>query len=62
MGDIIAFSPKKIKKKKQAGKTLCSSGFHKWELQKSNPFDSQKGKLISVYVCIRCGNKKNKKL
>ncbi|MCJ8312545.1 MAG: hypothetical protein HRU38_09930 [Saccharospirillaceae bacterium] len=61
MGEIVQFSAKKIKKKRQAGKTLCLNGFHKWEVKKNNQFDSQQGKLISVYVCIRCGKTKNKK-
>jgi hypothetical protein len=54
MGDIIAFKRPGPKQKHQ-GKTLCKSGFHKWELVQGNPFDVKSGKLVSRYRCPRCG-------
>lgn len=58
MGDIVAFKrPKPSEKHK--GKSLCKSGFHKWEVEKKLPFDVKSGKLITVYRCSRCGTTKN---
>jgi len=57
MADILPF--KKLKPKdKHKGKTLCKSGFHKWEAV-NNPFDMKKGKLVTQYHCSRCGASKN---
>ena len=54
MGDVVAFKrPKPGEKHK--GKTLCKSGFHKWEVVKGNPFDVKSGKLVSRFRCSRCG-------
>lgn len=49
-------------KDKHRGKTLCKSGFHKWEVIKDNPFDVKTGKLISRYRCRRCGKIKTQGL
>jgi len=58
MADILPF--KKIKPShKHKGKSLCKSGFHKWQLLQT-PFDVKKGKLVSQYRCARCGETKNK--
>ncbi|VAW97477.1 hypothetical protein MNBD_GAMMA21-2530 [hydrothermal vent metagenome] len=54
MGDVVRFKKPKLKEKHK-GKTLCRSGFHKWEVDKSKPFAVQQGKLLSVYKCQRCG-------
>lgn len=57
MGEVVKFKiPKPSEKHK--GKTLCKSGFHKWEILKEQQFDVKQGKLVSVYVCKRCGEKK----
>ncbi len=57
MGDIIRFKrPKPMERHK--GSTLCKSGFHKWEVDKAKPFDTRSGKLISRYICSRCGTVK----
>ena len=54
MGDVVDF--KKIKAKdKHKGKSLCRSGFHKWEVVTKNPFDVKQGKMISRFRCSRCG-------
>ena len=38
-----------------AGRELCKSGFHKWEVQKDKRFDVKAGKLVTAYRCARCG-------
>lgn len=57
MADILPFKIPKPKDKHK-GKTLCLSGFHKWEVV-NNPFDVKKGKLVSQYRCVRCGATKS---
>ncbi|VAW96842.1 hypothetical protein MNBD_GAMMA23-1345 [hydrothermal vent metagenome] len=57
MADILPFKKPKLKDKHK-GKTLCKSGFHKWEVV-NNPFDVKQGKLITLYRCSRCGATKN---
>lgn len=57
MGDVIRFH-KPTPFEKHKGKTLCRSGFHKWELVKDKQFDVKKGKLVSVFKCVRCGEQK----
>ena len=37
------------------GKTLCGSGFHRWEVLTSTQFDVRKGKLVTKERCVRCG-------
>ncbi len=54
MSNVLQFK-KPRPKDKHKGKTLCKSGFHKWEVVKENPFDVKIGKLISRYQCARCG-------
>lgn len=54
MGEVLRFKRPKPSERHQ-GKTLCKSGFHKWELVTANPFDSKQGKLVSRYQCSRCG-------
>ena len=56
MADIIPFKKPKAKDKHK-GKTLCKSGFHKWEVV-DTPFDVKKGKMITTYRCSRCGKTK----
>ncbi|VAW99289.1 hypothetical protein MNBD_GAMMA22-1487 [hydrothermal vent metagenome] len=60
MSDIVQF--KKIPlKKKHKGKTLCKSGFHKWQIVKTSPFQVKLGKLLTQYSCTRCGATKTEK-
>lgn len=54
MGDVIRFKRPSLQEKHK-GKTLCRSGFHKWEVVKGNPFDVKLGKLVTRYRCCRCG-------
>jgi len=51
---------KKAKQRRADGKTLCSSGFHKWELLSGRRFDVKQGKLVSAERCIRCGEERTK--
>ena len=54
MGDVIPFR-QSAKKPKGEGKTLCKSGFHKWEDDQRKQFDVKQGKLVTVKRCARCG-------
>ena len=57
MGDVVKFKRPKLSEKHK-GKTLCKSGFHKWEIVQEKQFDVKQGKLVTVYQCSRCGEKK----
>jgi len=39
-------------------KTLCRSGFHKWQVVTEGRFDVKQGKLLTAEVCGRCGEKR----
>ncbi len=54
MGEVVTFK-KPSPKGRNKGKTLCKSGFHKWEVVNGNPFDVKLGKMVSRYRCRRCG-------
>lgn len=54
MADIIPFHRPKASERHQ-GKTLCRSGFHKWEIDKARVFDVRQGRLVTVLRCPRCG-------
>lgn len=45
---------RKVKQKRAEGKTLCTSGFHKWETMKKSVFDVKEGKLVTIERCKRC--------
>lgn len=61
MGEVIQFRrPSRTERAK--GKTLCSSGFHKWEIWKAKQFDVRQGRLVTVYRCGRCGELKTRAL
>lgn len=53
MGQVVPFKRPTLQEKHK-GKTLCRSGFHKWEVDKRLPFDVKTGKLVTVYRCQRC--------
>ena len=59
MAQILKFKPKSPKEKHK-GKTLCKNGFHKWEIDQKKQFDVKSGKLVTIYVCSRCGTRKTK--
>jgi hypothetical protein len=58
MADILPFR-KKTPAEKHKGKTLCRSGFHKWQIVTEKKFDVKQGRLVTVYRCKRCGKEKN---
>jgi hypothetical protein len=51
---------KKAKQKRAEGKTLCSSGFHKWTVLSGRRFDVKQGRLVSTERCTRCGEERIK--
>ncbi|HEY9036810.1 MAG TPA: hypothetical protein VIM96_08890 [Pseudomonadales bacterium] len=53
MADILEF-----KKPRAKPKGLCQHGHHRWVVCKDRQFDVKQGKLITVYRCERCGEKK----
>lgn len=57
MGDVIQFKKKSLQEKHK-GKSLCRHGFHKWQVKKEKQFDVKQGKLVTLYVCSRCGEEK----
>ena len=54
MGQVLKFKKKSLKEKHK-GKSLCKSGFHKWEIVQEKQFDVKQGKLITIKKCRRCG-------
>ena len=54
MGDVIKFQRPSAVKRAQ-GKTLCSSGFHKWQVAQKKQFDVRRGRLVTLHQCARCG-------
>jgi len=57
MSNVIKF--KKISlKERHKGKTLCLSGFHKWQVDKESQLDSKQGSLVTRLTCRRCGKTK----
>jgi hypothetical protein len=55
--NIVSFRKAKSLRtaKRAAGKTLCTSGFHKWAVVKNSQFDVKQGKLVTAEQCTRCG-------
>lgn len=51
---------RKAKQQRAQGKTLCTSGFHKWENVGTRRFDVKQGKLVSTQRCSRCGEERVK--
>lgn len=54
MGKVIRFRRPSAGEKSE-GRTLCTSGFHKWKLASEGRFDVKRGKLVTVERCERCG-------
>ncbi len=61
MADILPFRRPKAAEKHR-GKTLCRSGFHKWQVDKAQVFDVKQGRLVTVHRCERCGAVKHQLL
>ncbi|MEX1670503.1 hypothetical protein AB4876_16405 [Zhongshania guokunii] len=56
MGEVIPFARRP--KGPKAVSSLCREGHHKWQVDKVKQFDVKQGKLVTVYRCERCGQKK----
>lgn len=57
MAEVIPFKKPSLKEKHK-GNILCRHGHHKWAVDKEKQFDVKAGKLVTVYNCVRCGEKK----
>ena len=57
MADVLPFRKRSLKEKHK-GKTLCRHGHHKWAVDKEKQFDVKQGKLVTVYRCTRCNERK----
>lgn len=42
-------------------KTLCRSGFHKWQVVNDRRFDVKQGKLLTLERCRRCGTTRTRR-
>ena len=58
MSNILSL--RKFKQKRAEGKTLCTSGFHKWEVLATRKFDVKQGKLVTAERCARCGEERTR--
>ena len=58
MGDVIRL--KAVRRKRAEGRTLCDSGFHKWQVVTERRFDVRQGKLVSLERCRRCGRERTR--
>lgn len=58
MSNILPFKRRSLSQKHK-GKTLCREGFHKWRVSKAKQFDVKQGRLVTVYICERCGKTKS---
>ena len=59
MAEVIPFRKPSLKEKHK-GKTLCKHGHHKWVIDKDRQFDVKRGKLVTLYSCLRCGKQRVK--
>lgn len=57
MTNILRFK-KPSPKERNKGKTLCLHDFHKWKVVTERQFDVQRGRLVTLYRCERCGKEK----
>ena len=57
MSNVIPFKKPKPNELHK-GQTLCRHGFHKWIIKQDKQFDSQQGRLVTLYKCERCGKQK----
>ncbi len=55
--DLTAFKRKR-NRDRASGKTLCKSGFHRWQDEARKQFEVSQGTLVSVQRCERCGQTK----
>lgn len=57
---VVSLAAFKKKQRAAAGKqsTLCGNGHHSWVVDKANVFDVKAGKLVTRWLCKRCGTSK----
>lgn len=55
MSNVLPF-----RKPATAAKGLCQHGVHRWQLLTEKQFDVRQGKLVTVWQCERCGERKVK--
>jgi hypothetical protein len=55
MSNVLPF-----RKPAAPAKGLCQHGFHRWQILQEKQFDVQQGKLVTVWRCERCGERKVK--
>lgn len=60
MGEVLKFRQPTLAEKHR-GKSLCVSGFHKWEIVQEKAFDVRQGKLVTLSRCRRCSASKVEK-
>ncbi|HHH35547.1 MAG TPA: hypothetical protein ENK48_01800 [Gammaproteobacteria bacterium] len=61
MGDIVPF--RRVRpSERHRGRTLCRSGFHKWEIVQEKQFDVRAGRLVTIERCRRCGKQRTRAL
>ena len=53
--NVIAF-----KRPKAKSKGMCQHGHHRWKADAKQVFDTKQGRLVTRYVCQRCGKVKVK--
>ncbi len=54
MGELLQFRRPSAKRRNR-GNTLCRQGHHKWRIDKERVFDTKAGRLVTRFVCSRCG-------
>jgi hypothetical protein len=65
MSNVVPFKRPSLKEKarslkeKARRRTLCSRGFHKWQIDQKQRFDVKQGRLVTVRRCERCGATKS---
>ncbi len=58
MGEVVKI--KAFKRARAERKTLCTSGFHKWQTLDERRFDVKQGKLVTTERCVRCAVQRNR--
>lgn len=59
MGDVVGFRRKHRRRQRAEGKTLCANGLHRWQVEAESRFDVKQGRLVSLYLCRRCGARRS---
>ena len=59
-GNVISLRKAKAERnaRRAEGRTLCGSGFHKWQVVTDKRFDVKLGKLVTAEKCARCGQER----